>query len=201
MATKTGGGSLYSTADDLYRFAQAMFRDNVIRRATWASVLGADDSALTMTGRCPGFNSLVLRRAADDVTVVVLSNNYSSGMLAETGRDLAMIALGAPSTPPRYRSDVAVDAARLARLAGVYAMPRGPFTFAQDRKFTVQLEGDHLVAFAAGTPLDVLIPQSDHRFLMRNYWSELTFDDSGDRIVYRPLYRSGEFTFTRGATR
>jgi len=200
MATKTGGGSLYSTADDLYRFAQAMFRDTVIRRATWEAVLGAQDSALTMTGRCPGYNSLLLRRVADDVTVVVLSNNYSSGMLSEMGRDLAALALGKPGEPPRYRSDLAPDAAGLAPLAGEYAMPAGAFAFAQDRLFSVRLEGGHLVAFAGGTALDVLIPQSEHSFLMRNYWSELTFDDAGSRIVYRPLYRSGEFTFTRGAT-
>src|SRR5262245_2597742 len=53
MNTKTGGGSLVSTAGDLHRFLRAMNRDNVIRAATWKLLFG-DDSTFSYQGRCTG---------------------------------------------------------------------------------------------------------------------------------------------------
>ncbi|MGH7742717.1 MAG: serine hydrolase domain-containing protein [Candidatus Eiseniibacteriota bacterium] len=200
MATKTGGGSLVSTADDLRRFAAAMFRDNVIHRSTWEAVIPTTDGTLTAMGRCPGYNSLLSLRLADRLTIVVLSNNYAAGMLAEVGRALARIADGSTVAPARYER-VNVSLAALATRAGRFAIPDGALPFLEDRVIKIQMEGDHLVAYSRDTPLDALIPESEHIFLLRNLWSELTFGDSSSQVILRPLYRPGSITLEREVAR
>jgi CubicO group peptidase (beta-lactamase class C family) len=201
MATKTGGGSLYSTAADLFRFARAVARDNVVRRSTWEAVLPIHDGELAASGRCPGFNSFLLRRLREDVTVVVLSNNYASGMLTEVVEGLAALALGRPCSPLAYRADVTVPPSTLAACAGRFRDPDGALAANPGDTLDVRLEGRDLVVRAGDAPLDVLVPQGPGRFLMRNAWCMLTFDSTATAIDDQPLYRSGHHRLTREPTR
>ncbi len=196
MATKTGGGSLVSSVEDLFRFAQAIGRDRLLRSSTWPSVLPIENGTLIATGRCPGYNAALLRRLEDDVTVILLSNNYASGMLAEVANDLAEQAMGRLAPPPRWRADVVLAASRLAPLAGRFEVPADA-GFLPETTLALRLEGDQLVAYAGDTALDVLVPQDEHTFLLRNAWSELRFDDPPNRVTWRPLYRSGSCVFPR----
>jgi CubicO group peptidase (beta-lactamase class C family) len=197
MATKTGGGSLYCTAGDLFRLGRALFRDNVVHRATYDSLFTIEGRTFLRTGRCPGFNALLLKWLDEDVTVVMLSNNYASGMLTETGGNLAAIALGGAPAPMLWRSNVTVPTGNLRVHVGRYRLPPNALPFFDSRMLDVRLDGGQLLLSEGDTPLDVLIPQTDRRFLARNLWSELKFDASTDTLVYRPLYMPGEFTLTR----
>jgi CubicO group peptidase (beta-lactamase class C family) len=194
MATKTGGGSLVSSAGDLRRFLRAMHRDNVLQADTWR-LLFPPDSVFTYQGRCPGFNVFMTRDFSRDVIVVVLSNNYASGMVRDIGNDLATLARGGQIANPRWRSDVKLDSTRAARLVGTYrpaagALPQG------DGPFGIRWHKGALVLFLDRAPVDVLIPQGDDAFLLRNFWSELRFvtADAGKapKATMRPLWFQGD---------
>src|SRR5262249_51522166 len=111
MATKTGGGSLVSTAGDLNTFLRAMFTDRPIRAATWRSLFDPD-SLVTFQGRCPGFNVFMGRDTRNDVNVVVLCNNYAAGMVGDVGHDFMALALGHDVPTPKWRAGPPEDSAR-----------------------------------------------------------------------------------------
>jgi CubicO group peptidase (beta-lactamase class C family) len=182
MATKTGGGSLVSTVDDLHRFLRAAYRDNVLRVATWRELLPQSDSTLTFQGRCPGYNVYMTRDFAHDLDVVVLSNNYASGTIASVASELAAVAQGGKPPAPRWRVDVAADAVRSHACAGIYKPPAGALPYG-DWNFDVRWEGGELVLYRDRTPLDVLLPQSNGAFLLRNMVSELRFLPEGGPAV------------------
>jgi CubicO group peptidase (beta-lactamase class C family) len=197
MNTKTGGGSLYSTAGDLHRFSLALLRHPLLRPATWQALFQPREGALLFTGRCPGFNSAMRRDLADDLVVVVLSNNYASGMLAEVAEGLTRLARGQAPEAVRLRGDVSVPAARLRPLIGRYEPPPGALPLPPGTLVEVALEGQDLVVRAGATPVDVLVPQSERAFLARNLWSELTFAADGNSMLFRPLYRPGEVSLRK----
>lgn len=97
---KTGNGSLYSTAEDLFRFDRALRHGKVLRAETlkraygFERTYGSGESERTglgqgwfpgsvqghrvvgMTGRSPGYTSNYQRFLDDDACLVVLSNLY-----------------------------------------------------------------------------------------------------------------------------
>lgn len=197
MATKTGGGSLVSTAADLHRFGLGLMTSPVLRGATWKALFHPHDGSLFFDGRCPGFNSALFRDLKDNLVIVVLSNNYASGMLADVTDALAKLARGKTPDPVELRSDVTVPASRLAVFSGRYEPPEGVLPLPPGTLIDVALVGDHLVVRVGTTPVDVLVPQSDRSFLARNLWSRLTFASDGTTMVDEPLYRPGEVTLKR----
>jgi CubicO group peptidase (beta-lactamase class C family) len=79
---KLGGGSSYSTASDLHRFARALYGGKLL-----GSVRAVDHfrhskmfekTALGSSGSFPGAGAHLLVFPDDEVTVVVLSNNYAT---------------------------------------------------------------------------------------------------------------------------
>src|SRR5262245_39950618 len=110
MATKSGGGSLVSTAGDLHLFLRAMDTEKPIRAATWRKLF-PPDSVFSYQGRCPGFNVYMGRDFVHDADVVVLCNDYAAGMVGDVGADLMAMAGGRDVPKPRWRVDVKLDSA------------------------------------------------------------------------------------------
>ncbi|MGI8546685.1 MAG: serine hydrolase domain-containing protein, partial [Gemmatimonadaceae bacterium] len=94
-SAKAGNGSVYLTARDYARFADALFHGHLLSDASRAVVLdtagprvgygwfrGArprfGQAAYYMNGRAPGFASFVLYLPREDMTVVAFSNVYAS---------------------------------------------------------------------------------------------------------------------------
>jgi CubicO group peptidase (beta-lactamase class C family) len=188
MATKTGGGSLVSTARDLHRFLRAMYGDNVIRSATWRTLF-PPDSVVGFQGRCPGFNLYMGRDVAHDVDVVVLCNNYAAGMVGDVGSDFLTLARGIAVPPPSWRADVPLDSLKAAALTGTYRPPDGALPYG-DGPVAVRWHRGGLVLFRDGTPVDALIPQGGDAFLLRTLWSEMRFAPAagGPKPTLRPLW-------------
>ncbi|HEY6929411.1 MAG TPA: serine hydrolase domain-containing protein [Thermoanaerobaculia bacterium] len=94
---KLGGGASYSTARDLLRFARALYGGKLLgaKRAAdlfpHATLLGR--RSLSSSGSFPGAGANLLTFPDEGVTVVVLSNNYSTVPSAIT-RDLAALFFG-----------------------------------------------------------------------------------------------------------
>ncbi len=188
MATKTGGGSLVSTAGDLRRFLRAFDHDNVIHRSTWERLFGRD-SIQSFQGRCPGFNVFMLRDFAHDVDVVVLANNYASGMVGTVGTDLLALAVGRAAEPPRWRADEPTDSSIARRWAGRFHTVGGRLPYGEG-PFELRWERGGVVFCIGDEPLDVLLPQGNGAYLLRNLWSELRLPDAtgGGRPTLRPLW-------------
>jgi len=188
MATKTGGGSLVSTARDLHRFLRAMYGDNAIHAATWKTLF-PPDSVWSFQGRCPGFNLYMSRDFTHDVDVVVLCNNYAAGMVGSVGDAFIALARGATVAPPRWRSDVTLDSLEAAPLTGTYKPPTGALPYG-DGPVAVRWRKGALVLALAGTPVDVLIPQGGDAFLLRSLWSEMRFpaEAGAPKATLRPLW-------------
>jgi CubicO group peptidase (beta-lactamase class C family) len=174
METKTGGGSLVSTVGDLHRFLRAMYRDDVVTVARWRELFPLADSTLTFQGRCPGFNVYMMRDFEHDLDLVVLCNNYAGGTLASIAQDLAALALGRNPQVTSWRADLPSDSTRSQRCAGRYRPPAGALPYG-DSPFDVRWEAGDLVLYRDRVPQDVLLPQSDGTFLLRNMCSELRF--------------------------
>jgi CubicO group peptidase (beta-lactamase class C family) len=173
METKTGGGSLVSTAADLDRFLRAIGHDGVIRADTW-NTLFPPDSVYAFQGRCPGFNVVMRRDTLHDVDVVVLCNNYAGGMVGRLAEDLASLALGRPVPTPAWRGDLPADAEAAHAFLGRYRAPRGALPYGEG-PFEVRWRSGDLVLYQDGVPNDVLVPQGRGVFLLRTMWGEMRF--------------------------
>jgi len=187
MATKAGGGSLVSTVRDLHNFLRSMDQDNVIREGTWNTLFPAD-SIYAFQGRCPGFNVYMSRDFAHDVDVVVLCNNYAAGMVGTVGDDFVGLARGLPVQTPRWRTDVSVDSVKVAAFVGTYRAPAGALPYGEG-PFSVRWHRGELVLFRGQSPKDVLIPQGDNAFLLRNHWSEMRFVTDAATGTAKPTLR------------
>jgi CubicO group peptidase (beta-lactamase class C family) len=196
MATKSGGGSLVSTVGDLHRFLRAMYTDKPLRADDWRKLF-PPDSEFTYQGRCPGFNVFMGREFAHDVIVVVLCNNYAAGMVGDIGADLIAMAKGREVATPRWRADVKADSARAAVLVGTYRPPPGTLPYG-DGPYTLRWHEGQLVLMLGGQPADVLIPQGDDHYLLRNLWSEVHVAPAAagqsPSVTIRPLWFTTEPT-------
>src|SRR5207249_9740738 len=54
-------------------------------------------------------SDLMARDLVNDVDVVVLANNYASGMVGTVGHDLLNVARGRAAAPPPWRADLKSD--------------------------------------------------------------------------------------------
>jgi CubicO group peptidase (beta-lactamase class C family) len=179
MATKTGGGSLISTAGNLFQFLRAAHTDRVLRRATWQSLLPLSDSTLAFQGRCPGFNVYMQRNFATDISVIVLANNYAAGMVADVAASLDSLATGARVQPPAWRADLTMAAEEAREWVGRYRPPAGALPYG-DGPYDVRWQNGELVVAQGGVPMDVLIPQGEGTFLLRNAWSRMSLAIGAD---------------------
>ena len=78
---KVGGGSSYSTTRDLHRFARALYTGKLTPGLNPREALGTarlfDKDVLRSSGGFPGSSANLLHFIEDEVTIVVLSNNYA----------------------------------------------------------------------------------------------------------------------------
>jgi CubicO group peptidase (beta-lactamase class C family) len=190
MATKSGGGSLVSTAGDLHRLLLAMYTEKPIRAETWRKLF-PPDSVFTYQGRCPGYNVFMGREFKHDIVVVVLCNNYAAGMVGDIGTDLIAMANGRNVATPGWRADVRADTTRIEPFLGTYKPAPGALPYG-DGPYTLRRRAGDVVLELAGQPVDVLIPQAEDRYLLRSIWSELRLvageQGRSPSVTLRPLW-------------
>jgi len=195
---KTGNGSLYSTADDLYRFDRALYSNQLLSEASRAKMFAesGDQNShgwfvrerfgrrLTAgNGRSPGFTSSLERFVDDDVCIIVLSNLYISTPIAA---DLAAIVFDEPFTNPADIQPIELPRQALAPVLGHYQF--GDDFFRPGITVTVRLQEDDLLLDWGGGFLSPLIPLSETRFIDRNFWAPVTFVVSEQGQVIRLLW-------------
>lgn len=91
---KTGGGSLYSTASDVYSFLRAALSGEILPAGLSAAMFGPADASGAVTGWGDGFFSQVYFDGGRDLFIVSLANNYA--FPANWAQNLAAAASGQP---------------------------------------------------------------------------------------------------------
>ncbi len=188
VETRPGGGSLFSTVDDLLAFARGVFRDDFVSADLRRRVLGEDDEPFLAQGRSPGFVGKLLFDRQRDLIVVSLSNNYA--VPADWASALADLATGkAESSPwPALHSiapTVAPDDPRLGRYrtsrGGQPAIERGA-------------RGNMIMADADSETIIGLVPLADGAFLMPLYFQRCEQARPSRIVTCRMLSGNEQYT-------
>jgi CubicO group peptidase (beta-lactamase class C family) len=206
-SNKTGNGSLYSTIDDLYRFDRALNTDAVLKSATrekyfvegpgnrygWYTGKRLGHRIMAGKGRSPGFAAELDRFPDDGVTIILLSNSYSSVSQDPIAAGLAAIVFGRQAPPVPTMHPAAVSQATLASYAGRYEY--GPDYFNPNAVFTLTPETGYLLMQLGDLP-SPLVPLSTTDFLERKFFGHIAMLKNAEGSVEGLTCRYGERTFT-----
>jgi D-alanyl-D-alanine carboxypeptidase len=184
-SAKSGNASIVTTARDEARFVDAIFAGNFLTPASrnvivdtsqrvgygWFRGLNKrfNKTAYYMNGRAPGFASFVLYLPDESLTVVVISNIYSSATTS-LGYDLVAIALNLPyqkfsPLPPGAKNPPNTNA----------TFQFGPDFYQPNAKLTLEPKGSDLfLKWPAETT--ALIPVAENAFIDRSYWVEVKLE-------------------------
>jgi len=199
---KAGNASACTTARDEARFVQQLFHGGLLSKESAAIVTDTagptvgfgwfrrpntrfGEFAFTMSGRAPGFASYVVYLPREDLTVVVLSNIYSS-VTGDIGNDVAAIALGLPYKPLAFRIPLLpADSLRLAGLK--FTFPADFYQPNATLEFVKQGSELFLRWPAAGgdTPL---IPIDRDHLIDRAYWEPVNIVRKADGTIESITY-------------
>jgi CubicO group peptidase (beta-lactamase class C family) len=172
MSIPHGAGALYSNTGDLLRWQRALYEGKLLSAGALQSMttpyqsgygygLGVTDARGSKEyghgGGIEGFATEVRYRAADKISVIVLSNIEGSE-LAPLVSGLTIVARGDTALLPFERKAVMLKPSQMAGLAGAYAMPDG-------RRFWVRERAGHLTGRLDGQrPLPLFAEGPDQFF-------------------------------------
>jgi CubicO group peptidase (beta-lactamase class C family) len=206
-STKTGNGSLYSTVDDLYHFDRALNTDAILKSSTrqkyfiegpgnrygWYIHKRLGHRVISGKGRSPGFAAELDCFPDDDITIILLTNSYSTVSQDPIAEALAAIVFGQEPPPPPTMHPVTISQPALAAYAGMYQY--GPEYFDPNAKFTLTAEPGYLL-MELGDLRTPLVPLSADDFLERNFFGHVVMSRGGVGIVTALTTRYGEKEFT-----
>ncbi len=196
-SAKSGNASAFTTAHDEARWVTSLFTGHAMSPASRAAVLDTsmrvgygwfkaqnkrfDQMAYYMNGRAPGFASFVLYLPDRQLTVVVLSNIYSSAT-TDIGSDVAAIALGLPYKPFRI-ADPPPSAAELKSCTGTFLF--GSDFYQPNASLILTTNLTELSLTWPSGDISPLIPVAIDHFIDRSYWEDVALerDSSGKPAV------------------
>jgi CubicO group peptidase (beta-lactamase class C family) len=208
MSRAGGAGALYSTVEDLYRWNEALFTEQVLSegslKAAFAPVVTRTAVVLEVPygygwgvpklrglqeisheGGLDGFNSFLLRLPQEYFTVVVLANMLppSPGLnVARLSRDIAQLYLTDHMQPREiYRVDTTVSPTIFDTYVGRYDYGIGIVTCSR--------EGDRLFAQLTGQQKFEIFPKSATEFFWKVVRAEVTFVKNDKGEVIKAIHR------------
>ena len=197
-SSKTGNGSLYSTAGDLLKFHRALQHGGLLKPETVTASYGFDPAkrdrsvgyfwfhhekdghrSVYINGSSPGFKAHFERFIDDDVAVIVLSNLYIAAPtpMANDIRDILWEASPKLETVPKPSVRAAAD---LDRAAGSYRFDKN--FFVPNLLARIERRGGYLAMIYPNGSEIPLVPTANGYF-DRVYWSFVRFE--ADRMIYR----------------
>jgi CubicO group peptidase (beta-lactamase class C family) len=206
MSNAAGAGGLVSTVGDMYKWDQALYTDAVLsaaaREAYFAPSMRMEEGMSSAygwmiretpehtqamhSGGINGFVTFVIRDAATQLYVVVLSNVENSAAV-DVAQGLAAIAYGEPydmpGQPPAVEV-VEVDPAILQKYAGSYQV-------SADMTFAITAEAGHLFGQAPGQPKFEIFPTSETDFFAKIADIKLHFEVGADGAVTELVIHEG----------
>lgn len=180
-SSKTGNGSMYTTAHDLLKWDRALASGKALSKTSLEKMY-TNHKANTgygcfvkehlkrkrvyMNGRSPGFTSYFARYPDDDVCIIVLANNYIP-VATQMGMDIAAILFNEKYEPLKL-SDKPVDAKLVSNLIGSYQFDKD--FYRPNFKMTVSEKNGRL-----SIDWGELIPTGELTFIARATWSDVSF--------------------------
>jgi len=194
FSVKTGNGSIYSTAEDLFKWDRALYTEKILKKATiqkmfnnnygWFSGNRFNRRVVRMNGRQPGFQCELQRYIDDDLFIVVLGNSYITTPSLIVN-DLAAMVFDEPYQIPEIGKPVRVESKTLDAYVGRYQF--GPDFFAPNVITTIENRDGQLYSTSRGN--NILIPQSEAKFFDRSVWAMITFVKDNQGQVTHFLWR------------
>ncbi len=199
MTIPHAAGALYSTVEDLYRWEQSFYTDQLLPAPVrerlftpvqndyaygWAVRQQFERKLIGHGGGINGFSAFLARYPEERVTIIVLSNveQANAGRIA---RDLAAILFGAPYELPRERTAIELPSEILTRYPGRY-QGEG------ERSLFVSREGNRLFLQFEGQPKVELLAEAEDRFFLRVLDVQIIFQrDATGNVTGLELVQSG----------
>jgi CubicO group peptidase (beta-lactamase class C family) len=185
---KTGNASIYLSARDQAKWTAALFHGSILSAASRAAILDTiprvgygwfrgtsarfGEVAYYMNGRSPGFSSFVTYFPKTDLTVIALSNIYSSAT-TDIGNDIAAIVLG---------REYKLFAAPVDRIdAKTLGLEGTRFTFGKDfyqpnATLSFVAKSTELFLGWPGGSLTPMIPLDRDHYIDRAYWATVVVE-------------------------
>lgn len=193
-----GGGSAYSTVEDLLRWARAIQTDKLFRLGSlpyaygWGQRTLAGSRWLEQTGLLDGWASNIYV-GLDSAIVVIVLGNHSTPSFGRWGREVAQIVMGGGKV-----DTIVPLAAELPRREASVTPASYTGTYKSDAlTLRVTTAGGALYAEVNAWPVArYLAPAGDDRFVVGDYGMAITFMRDGDGKVSRILWGSGESAIT-----
>ncbi|MFN7932497.1 MAG: serine hydrolase [Bryobacteraceae bacterium] len=199
MSLPHAAGSLYSTIDDLAKWADALESGKVVSKEHYAKMttayLNNYGYGLTMAkienhdvighgGGINGFNTSLMRAPADKLTVVVLANQ--NGPAADViARELLALHFGKDVKPRPLLTEIKLPAEKLDSVAGQYELRPG---------FVLKVwrEGDQLITQATGQGKLPIAASAEDRFFSKIVGAEIEFKrDAAGKVTSLILHQGG----------
>jgi CubicO group peptidase (beta-lactamase class C family) len=203
MTVPQGAGALYSTTEDLLKWAQGLFGGKVLKAVsldkmttpfknnyafglTVATVGG--HKRISHGGGIEGFNTDLTYYPDDKLTVVVLAN--LNGPAGDIAAKLAAVAHGETVTLLNERKEVTLESKVLSRYVGVYRMPGGS---PAGTPMVVALDGNQLTTKLGNQQPLPIFPQSETLFFLKVVDAQVEFpkDDDSGKASQLTLHQNG----------
>lgn len=198
MGQPYAAGSLYSTAEDLYKWDRALEARKLLSAKSyekmwtpvknnyaygWALPPGKH-KAIGHGGGINGFSTDISRYPDDKACVIVLSN-LESANAGRVSRDLAAILFGEPYQIPRERVVAKVD-------PKIYDAYVGKYEVSPTLTLTITREGNRLMSQGTNQPVVEIFPESETKFFLRVIDAQLTFvKDAAGKVTELILHQGG----------
>ncbi len=193
-SAKTGHASIYSTAEDLQKFGQAIIEGKILTKKSWNKIFTDYGNSIgygwfvrdhgkhkrvQMNGRSPGFSSYFALYPEDNMVVVMLSNKYVS-LPVDMGIPLASIVFN------EHYNTLKLSTKRLTEThaknyLGTYLFDEN--FYRPNFKMTITYKDGYLYSDWGG-----LIPLNPDKnsfktFILRTYWLNVQFhNDTSEKI-------------------
>jgi len=189
LSSSVGSGSLYSTANDLFRWARAVRSEQLYKRRAlpypfgWGERKHLGHDCLEQAGITPGFRSKFLVYLDEPVTVVCLAN-IESGLFSRWDKDLpAIIFQGKGKVPSSFPEAAAVAPQRLSECVGDYQASSGLNLHVVER-------GGHLFSTFNDSPVRTyLMPTSEKELFNRADYATITLSRNSEKRVGEMTWR------------
>jgi CubicO group peptidase (beta-lactamase class C family) len=194
--SKTGNGSLYTTAADLLKFHRALQHGGLLKPETVIASYGFNRQdrnvgmfwfrreenghrSVYVGGSSPGFKAYIERFVDDDVAVIVLANVYLASP-TPIGHDIGTLLWAPGSKLPPVPKQVQRSSDDMRRVAGTYKF--GANFYQPNVVARIEPREGYLVLRypTFDTPLT---PIANGEYFDRFYWSFVRFEDG--KMIYR----------------
>lgn len=200
--SKTGNGSIYSTARDIAKFYDAFLGGKLVKPETaarmrppkgkqvgygWFSKDRDGKGSLWYNGRSPGYGAYLEGFDGTSTSFVILSNLYTYAPTA-MAEGIANILWDKPYEEMAPIKLYPATSAQLKSFEGTFQF--GPDFHVRNGKARLEAAGDHLrMHWDAGDRVTMLLPVGANKFFDPTFWATIIIDGPGGQklIHYKSL--------------